>query len=73
MRKTAAALITAILISVLTLPQFAMIAEGYPPYDSDAASLIEISIFSPENNKLYNTKTLTLNFNVTVGENTDHS
>jgi len=47
--------------------------EAWPPYEPQAESLITISVSSPEYNKLYNTKTVKLNFYVTVGENISHS
>jgi hypothetical protein len=47
--------------------------EAWPPYEPQAESLITISVSSPEYNKLYNTKTVKLNFYVTVVENISHS
>lgn len=47
--------------------------KAWPPYEPDAESLIAISVFSPENNRLYSTDTLKLNFSVTAGKNTTNS
>jgi hypothetical protein len=49
------------------------IGKAFPPYQSDLESSITIFVSSPENNKLYNTDAVKLNFNVTVGETTDNS
>ncbi len=72
MRK---AVIVTTLISTIILTMIAgtHFVKAYPPYERDAESLIKISISSPENNKLYNTRTVKLDFNITVGEVTDHS
>jgi len=63
-------LISTILLTIIAGTQF---VKAYPPYERDAESLIKISISSPENNELYNTRTAKLDFNITVGETTDHS
>jgi hypothetical protein len=47
--------------------------KAWPPYESDAESLIAISVFSPENNSLYSTDSLKLNFSVTAGKDTTTS
>ena len=72
MRK---AVIVTTLISTILLTMIAgtHFVKAYPPYERDAESLIKISISSPENNELYNTRTVKLDFNITVGEVTDHS
>ncbi len=72
MRK---AVIVTILISTILLTMVAgtQFVNAYPPYERDAESLIKISISSPENNELYNTRNVKLDFNITVGETTDHS
>jgi hypothetical protein len=66
-------LILALLFSAAAGTQLAKKVEAYPPYEPDAESVIKISVSSPEYNKLYNTKTIKLNFYVTVGENTSRS
>jgi hypothetical protein len=66
-------LILALLFSAAAGTQLAKKVEAYPPYELDAESVIKISVSSPEYNKLYNTKTIKLNFYVTVGENTSRS
>jgi hypothetical protein len=71
-------LLTAIIISALLFSPIAgkeliRKAEAFPPYEPNAESLITISVSSPEYNKLYNTKTVKLDFYVTVGENTTYS
>ena len=43
------------------------------PYEPSAESSITIDFSSPEENKLYNTENIILNFNVSVGENTQHT
>ncbi len=63
-------LISTILLTIIAGTQF---VKAYPPYERDAESLIKISISSPENNELYNTRTVKLDFNITLGETTDHS
>ena len=68
-----AAVVSAFLVSIVAGTQFVKAVETYPPYERNAESLIKISISSPENNELYNTKNVTLNFNITVGETTVHS
>jgi hypothetical protein len=46
---------------------------AFPPYDSSAESSITIDVSTPEQNKLYNTKNLTLNLNVSVGGTTENT
>ena len=67
-------------IIILTL-LFSSIAEtrlinnvrAWLPYEPSAESSITIDFSSPEENKLYNTENIILNFNVSVGENTQHT
>ena len=66
-------LILALLFSAVAGAKLAKKVEAYPPYEPDAESAITISVSSPEDNKLYNTKAVKLDFYVTVGENTTHS
>jgi hypothetical protein len=75
MKRKALALtfILALLSSTVAGTKLVKKVEAYPPYEPDAESLITISVSSPEHNKLYNTKTVKLNFYVTVGENTSRS
>lgn len=71
---TASAFILTLLFSAMAGTQVVSIGEvPFPPYRSDLESSIIIFVSSPENNKLYNTNALKLNFNVTVGETTDSS
>jgi hypothetical protein len=62
-----------LLLTAAAGTQFVAMGEAFPPYQSNAESLITIFVSSPENNKLYNTNILKLNFNVTVGETTSSS
>lgn len=67
-------------IIILTL-MFSSIAETHlinnvralPPYEPSAESSITIDVSSPEENKLYNTQNITLNFTVSLGKNTEHN
>ena len=68
-----AIIVSALLFSALAGTEFVRKAEAFPPYEPDAESLITISLSSPEYNKLYNNKTVKLDFYVTVGENTSRS
>jgi hypothetical protein len=67
------AFISALLFSAIAGAQFVRKVEAWPPYEPNAESLITITVASPEYNKLYNTKTVKLNFNVALAETTDHS
>jgi hypothetical protein len=68
-----AIVISALLFSPIAGTQLVRKVEAWPPYEPDAESLITITVVSPEYNKMYNTKTVKLNFTVTLGETTDHS
>jgi len=67
------AFISVLLLSAVAGTQLVKKVDAWPPYEPDAESLITISVSSPEDNKLYNTKTVKLAFYVTVGENTSRS
>jgi hypothetical protein len=67
------AFISVLLFSAITGAQSVRKVEAWPPYEPNAESLITITVASPEYNKLYNTKTVKLNFNVALAETTDHS
>jgi hypothetical protein len=72
MRK--AVIVTILILTILlTMVAGTQFVKAYPQYERDAESLIKISISSPENNELYNTRNVKLDFNITVGETTDHS
>jgi hypothetical protein len=68
-----AIIISALLFSPITGTELVRKAEAFLPYEPNAESLIKISVFSPEYNKLYNTSAVKLDFYVTVGENTSRS
>jgi hypothetical protein len=72
-KPLALTLVFVLLLSAVAGTQLVKKVEAYPPYEPDAESLITISVSSPEYNKLYNTKTVKLNFNVIVGETTNRS
>jgi len=71
--KLALVLVFALLLLAVAGTKLAKKVEAYPPYEPDAESLITITVSSPEDNKLYNTETVKLDFYVTVGENTSRS
>jgi hypothetical protein len=68
-----AIILSAFLLSPIAGTELVKKVEAWPPYEPSAESLITISVSSPEANKLYNTKPVKLDFDVTVGETTDHS
>jgi len=67
------AFISVLLFSAVAGTQFVKKVNAWPPYESNAESLITITVTTPEYNKPYNTKTVKLDFTVTLGETTDHS
>lgn len=67
------ALLLTLLFTGVAGPQIIKKVKAWPPYEPDAESLIAISVSSPENNSLYSTDTLKLNFSVTAGKNTTTS
>ena len=66
-------LVLALLFTGVSGTQIIKKVKAWPPYEPDAESLIVISVSSPENNSLYSTDTLKLNFTVTAGKNTTTS
>jgi hypothetical protein len=66
-------IISALLFYVVAGTQIVNIGKAQIPYKSDLEPSIIVHVSSPENNRLYNTDALKLNFSVTVGENTDNS
>jgi hypothetical protein len=66
-------IILTLLFSSTAGTQLVKEVKAWPPYESSSESSIIIAVSSPEQNKLYNTKTVKLNLNVSVGKNTDHT
>ncbi len=66
-------LLSTLLFSGVAGTQIIKKVKAWPPYEPAAESLIAISVSSPENNSLYSTDTLKLNFSVTAGKNTTNS
>ena len=66
-------IILTLLCSSMTGTQLVKKVNAWPPYDPSAESSITMAVSSPEHNEVYNTKTVELNFNVSVGETADHA